>query len=251
MPPHSSGMCGSQIPSANGSLAHADQRGDALAALQAGLADTAFDPALLGLDHVVHEGPHAQADRFEFGREGEVDGHRDTMSGACSESGTVGYLAHVSFRIPTVFAAGALAIAAAACANGGADTSSVAAVDADPVATESSGPATTDSATQHRPAPPRPARPRPQHDHDEHHQHDHDDTPTAAGSARSERGGGRARLLRRGPTHLRRTVRHSWWPPGVGDRGHPRRRGRRAGDRRRTARDEPFPMASSCGSSSP
>jgi protein MpaA len=55
----------------------------------------------------------------------------------------------VSFRIPTVVAAAALAIAAAACANGGADTSSVAAVDADPVATESSGPAATtaDSST--------------------------------------------------------------------------------------------------------
>jgi protein MpaA len=46
-----------------------------------------------------------------------------------------------------VFAAGALAIATAACTNGGADTSSVAAVDADPVATESSGPTTADSTT--------------------------------------------------------------------------------------------------------
>ncbi len=71
------------------------------------------------------------------------------MTGACSESGTVGYLAHVSFRISTVVAAAALAIAAAACANGGADTSSIAAVDADPVATESSGPTATtaDSST--------------------------------------------------------------------------------------------------------
>jgi murein peptide amidase A len=69
------------------------------------------------------------------------------MAGARPESGTVGYLADVTFRISTVLAAAALAITAAACANRAADTSSVAAVDADPVITEGSGPATTADST--------------------------------------------------------------------------------------------------------
>jgi protein MpaA len=64
------------------------------------------------------------------------------MSGALPETGTVGYLAHVSFRMSTVLAAAALVITAA-CANGSADNSSVAAVDANPVTGNSSGPATT------------------------------------------------------------------------------------------------------------